>query len=91
MTILCPCLQYKVVYKKEPVAYNEEYANVRGCHNNFAVFTLNTVTRESTTVDIEDGSYIVIEDCPSGSAMATISGYLVDSGTHSVLSTLFNL
>lgn len=88
VTVISPCLQYKVVYKKEPVGYIEEFVNVRGCHNNFAVFTV-TATHQSATVDIEDGSYVIIEDNPS--AMATISGYLVDGSTHSILSTLFNL
>jgi len=88
VTVISPCLQYKVVYKKEPVGHNEEFVNVRECHNNFAVFTI-TATRQSPTVDIEDGSYVVVEDSPGG--MATITGYLLDSGSHSVLSMLFSL
>lgn len=90
VTVISPCLQYKVVYKKEPVANHEEFVNVRGCHSNFAVFTL-TATRESSTVDIEDGSYVVVEDNSSGESSPSISGYLLDRDSHSVLSTLFSL
>lgn len=88
VTVISPCLQYKVLYKKEPFVSVEEYVNVQGCHKNFAEFTL-PATRKSITVDIEDGSYVVIDDSPS--AMATISAYLIDTSSHSVLSSLFYL
>lgn len=87
VAIASPCLPgYRELYNKEPAPRVEEFVDVRGCASNFASFRVPSLGT-STTVEIEDGAYVMLQDDP---AHGHISGYLLDN-TQAVMSTLFTL